>query len=77
MTTEAAGPVWARELPVALFPFLDLPQVPLLPPLPHINTDTGRNVGQFLIALSGGERAGGSVLGWDAALGQQLEKEDS
>ncbi|XP_039586520.1 spermatid perinuclear RNA-binding protein isoform X2 [Passer montanus] len=27
MTTEAAGPVWARELPVALFPFPDLPRV--------------------------------------------------
>lgn len=35
MTTEAAGPVWARELPVALFPFLDLPQVLCFLPLPH------------------------------------------
>jgi len=34
MTTEAAGPAWARELPVALFPFLDSPPVPASPLLP-------------------------------------------
>lgn len=75
MTTEAAGPVWARELPVALFPFLDLPQVLCFLPLPH-----GIPGWEMLVSFSSfswRQWQEGSLSKWHVTLWQQLNVEKS